>query len=102
MSATDSSTEVAQIFGELDAILKEQPDSLTVIADFDNLRAAIARRSMEMARSLDENPALFEAVRKIVQAFFIYCNIHQLDAEHVDVNGIMTPTGRVVVSFNPL
>lgn len=93
-------TELESIVGELDRVIAEEPDSYTVRADFDNLRCAIARKSMEMARAIDDHPQLYEVVRKMVQGFRTYARVHGIEHDDVEVRGFMTPEGNIVVQLS--
>lgn len=93
-------TELEAIVGELDRVIAEEPDSFTVRADFDNLRCAIARKSMDMARALDEHPHLYDVVVKMVLGFRTYARIHGIEYDDVDLSGFLTPDGSIVVKLS--
>lgn len=87
------------ILAEMDQAIAEEPESFTLRADFDNLRSAIARKSMAMAEVVCEHPRLYEVLRKVVQGFLTYGRVHSIEPEDVDVDAFMTPAGNIVVQL---
>lgn len=91
------------IMAELDSAIAETPGSFTLRADFDNLRSAIARKSMDMARLLDENEHLYKAVKQMVQAVVTYGRVHNVDPYDVEIDAMMSPDGclRFQLGYDP-
>ncbi len=80
----------------------EAAEVATIRADFDNMRAAIARKSTSMARAINESPGLFEAMRKVVYGVEVFRRVHRLEPDEVTADGYMTPDGRIVITLSML
>jgi hypothetical protein len=91
---TDITVTGVDMSEELDAFAAP----VTMRSDFDTAYAAIARRSMRKAEMLDRNPLIAIAVDKVLHAIDIYCQIHDLHPEDLDVDAAMSFEGKIVVN----
>lgn len=80
---------------DLDAF--EQP--ITLQSDFDTAYAAIARRSLNKAEMLTQNPDIAKALDKILMGLVIYCKIHDTRPEDLEVGTAMSFEGRIVTTI---
>ena len=74
----------------------------TTRSDYDTVYAALARRSIRLARATDENPALATVLHKVAMGFVRYCQvkgISEQDYGSVDVEAVLTPSGSIVITM---
>ncbi|HEY1882220.1 MAG TPA: hypothetical protein VGG51_04175 [Candidatus Cybelea sp.] len=79
--------------------VEEIVEQIFTPSDYSTPYAMIAKKSLERARYLDENPELSKAVKKMLIGFGIFAQERGLKPSEIECDYKMTGDGRIVITL---
>jgi|HubBroStandDraft_5_1064220.scaffolds.fasta_scaffold1208575_2 hypothetical protein len=84
---------------EQQANVEEIVEAVYTASDYATVYAMIARKSLERARFLDENPLIAKAVKKMLIGCAIFAQERGLRPDEIDADCKLTTEGRIVITL---
>lgn len=80
--------------------VEELVEEVFTAPDYATPYAMMARKSLERARFLDENPMVAKVIKKVLIGCAIFCQEHRLKPDELDSTFKITGDGRIIIRLH--